>query len=118
MYHRRVKTIYEIFLNYLKGPECCQKNAEEAVSEVCRLGIIIKAQSINDFLTVNLIRDVKLGVFNERGYKPDSIRKYLRSLNEFYTFLVLRRSEISLHYLSNEEIVLLQKNVTKWSSAL
>ena len=91
-----LKTIYEIFLNYLKGPECCQKNAEETVSEVCRLGIIIKAQSINDFLTVNLIRDVKLGVFNERGYKPDSIRKYLRSLNEFYTFLVIRRSEISL----------------------
>ena len=24
-----LKTIYEIFLNYLKGPECCQKNAEE-----------------------------------------------------------------------------------------
>ena len=39
----------------------------------------------------------------------------MRSLNEFYTFLVIRRSEISLHYLSNEEIVLLQKNVTKWS---
>ena len=38
----------------------------------------------------------------------------MRSLNEFYTFLVIRRSEISLHYLSNEEIVLLQKNVTKW----
>ena len=110
-----LKTIYEIFLNYLKGPECCQKNAQETVNEVRRIGIIIKGQSINDLLKANLIRDVYLGICNEKGYKPDSIRKYLRSLNEFYTFLVLRRSEISLHYLSNEEIVLLQKNVTKWS---
>ena len=77
--------------------------------------MIIKAESINDLLQANLIRDVYLEVCNEKGYKPDSIRKYLRSLNEFYPFLVIRRSEISLHYLSNEEIVLLQKNVTKWS---
>ena len=58
---------------------------------------------------------VYLAVCNEKGYKPGSIRENVRSLNEFYTFLVIRRSEISLHYLSNEEIVLLQKNVTKWS---
>ena len=104
-----LKKIYEIFLNYLKGPECCQKNAEETVNEVHRIRIIIKAQSINDFLKANLIRDVYLGFCNEIGYKAGSIRKYLRSLNKFYTFSVIRRSEISLHYLSNEEIVLLQK---------
>ena len=104
-----LKKIYEIFLNYRKGPECCQKNAEETVNEVHRIRIIIKAQSINDFLKANLIRDVYLGVCNEIGYKAGSIRKYLRSLNKFYTFSVIRRSEISLHYLSNEEIVLLQK---------
>ena len=96
-------------MNYLKGPECCQKNAEETVNEVHRIRIIIKAQSINDFLKANLIRDVYLGVCNEIGYKAGFIRKYLRSLNKFYTFSVIRRSEISLHYLSNEEIVLLQK---------
>ena len=77
------KTIYEIFSNSLKGPECCQKNAEEAVNEVRRIGVIIKAESINDLLKANLIRDVYLGACNEKGYKPDSIRKYLRSLNEF-----------------------------------
>ena len=110
-----LKAIYNIFQNYLKGPDCCQKNAEETVNEVRRIGMIIKAESINDLLKANLIRDVYLEVCNEKGYKPDSVRKYLRSLNEFYTFLVIRRSEISLHYLSNEEIVLLQKNVTKWS---
>ena len=62
-----------------------------------------------------MIRDVYFGVCNENGYIPDSFRKYLRSLNEFYTFLVIRRSEISLHYLSNEKIVLLKHKVTKWS---
>ena len=91
-----LKKIYEIFLNYLKGSGCCQKNAVETVNEVRRIEIIIKAQSINDFLKANLIRGVYLGVCNEKGYKPGSIRKYLRSLNEFYTFLVIRRSEISL----------------------
>ena len=110
-----LKTIYEFFFNYLKGPEYCQKNAEETVNEVRRIGIIIKAESINDFLKANLIRDVYLGVCNEKCYKADLIRKNLRGLSKFYTFLVIRRSEISLHYLSNEEIVLLQKNVTKWS---
>ena len=88
---------------------------KETVNEVRRIGIIIKAESINDFLKANLIRDVYLGVCNEKCYKADLIRKNLRGLSKFYTFLVIRRSEISLHYLSNEEIVLLQKNFTKWS---
>ena len=88
---------------------------KETVNEVRRIGIIIKAESINDLIKANLIRDVYLAVCNEKGYKPGSIRENVRSLSEFYTFLVIRRSEISLHYLSNEEIVLLQKNVTKWS---
>ena len=80
---------------------------KETVNEVRRIGIIIKAESINDLIKANLIRDVYLVVCNEKGYKPDSIRKYLRSLNKFYTFLVIRRSELLLHYLPNEEIVLL-----------
>ena len=109
-----LKTMYQFFFNYLKGPEYCQKNEEETVNQVRRTGIIIKAESINDFLKANLIRDVYLGVCNEKCYKADLIRKYLRSLNKFYTFLVIQRSEISLHHLSNEQIVLLQKNVTKW----
>ena len=104
-----------MFTNYLIGPECCQKNVKETVNEVRRIGIIIKAESINDLIKANLIRDVYLAVCNEKSYKPGSIRENVRSLNKFYTFLVIRRSEISLHYLSNEEIVLLQKNVTKWS---
>ena len=45
---------------------------KETVNEVRRIGIIIKAESINDFLKANLIRDVYLGVCNEKGYKPDS----------------------------------------------
>ena len=56
-----------------------KKNAEETVNEVRRIGIIIKAESVNDLLKANLIRDVYLGVCNEKGYKPDSIRKYLKS---------------------------------------
>ena len=100
-----LKTIYEIFLNYLKGSGCCQKNAVETVNEVRRIGIIIKAQSINDFLKANLIRDVYLGVCNEKGCKPDSIRKYFRSLNEFYTILIIRRSEISLPLKSRNSAI-------------
>ena len=76
-----LKTIFEIFLNYLKGPECCQKNAEEAVNKVRRIGVIIKAESINDLLKANLIMDVYLGTCNEKGYKPDSIRKFKQMLH-------------------------------------
>ena len=95
-----LKSFYESFRNYFKGPDCCQKNEEETVNEVPRIGVIIKAESINDLLKANLISDVDPGVCNEAGYKPDLIRKYLRSLNEFYTFLEIRRSQLSLHYLS------------------
>ena len=104
-----------MFLDYLIGPECCQKNVKETVNEVRKIGIIIKAESINDLINANLIMHVLIAVCNEKSYKPGSVRENVRSLNEFYTFLAIRRSEISLHYLSNEEIVLLQKNVTKWS---
>ena len=31
-FSEELKAIYEHFLNYLKGPECCQKNAEETVN--------------------------------------------------------------------------------------
>ena len=45
-----LKTIYEMFSNYLIGPECCLKNVKETVNEVRRIGIIIKAESINDLI--------------------------------------------------------------------
>ena len=38
-----LKTIYEIFLNYLKGPECCQKNAEETLNRNDHLSRIYKS---------------------------------------------------------------------------
>ena len=83
-----LKTIYEFFFNYLKGPEYCQKNAEETVNEVCRIGIIIKAESINDFLKANLVRDVYFGVFNKKCYKADLIPKYLRTYDKLRSLAV------------------------------
>ena len=82
------KTIYEFFFKYLNGPEYCQKNAEETVNEVCTIGIIIKAESINDFLKANLIRDVYFGVFNKKCYKADLIRKYLRPYDKLRSLAV------------------------------
>ena len=63
----RVKNNLWNSLNHLKGSECCQKNANETVNKACRIGVIIKAELINDLLKANLIRDIHLGVCNQKG---------------------------------------------------
>ena len=75
---------------------------------------MINTELINDLLQANLISYIYFEVCSLKGYKPDSIRKYLQNLNKFHA-LVIQRSELSLPYLSKAEIVLSQKNVTKGS---
>ena len=71
--------------------------------------------TIDDFINEVKIQDKYLDFCHNRGYKPDSIRKYLRSLSEFYDLLMLRRSELHLSLISNEKILLLQKKLANWS---
>lgn len=110
-----LKVIYKSFLDYLKGPDSAQGDADNICSEVKRIDVVIGAQELKDLLDSSKIRDQYLTYCSEKQHKPDSIRKYLRSLNRFYTFLVIRRKELSMDYISNEELILLQQKITNWS---
>ena len=99
----------------MKGPDNAQGDADNICSEVKRIGVVIGAHELKDLLDSSKIRDQYLTYCSEKEHKPDSIRKYLRSLNHFYTFLVIRRKELSMDYISNEELILLQQKITNWS---
>ena len=112
------KVIYKSFLDYLKGPDSAQGNADNICSKAQRIGVAIGAHELKDLLDSSKIREQYLTYCNEKTkHKSDSIRKYLRSLNHFYTFLVIRRKELiySMEYISNEELILLQQKITNWS---
>ena len=110
-----LEDLLEKFLQYLNGPDGYQVKSKEMKGEVRRIGIVIEAVTVDDFVNEVKIRDKYLDFCNNKGYKPDSIQKYLRSLSEFYDFLMLRRSELHLSLISNEKILLLQKKLANWS---
>ena len=110
-----LEDLLEKFLQYLNGPDGYQVKSKEIKGEVRRIGIVIEAVTVDDFVNEVKIRDKYLDFCNNKGYKPDSVRKYLRSLSEFYDFLMLRRSELHLSLISNEKILLLQKKLANWS---
>ena len=85
------------------------------MSEVGRIGIIIRAERLDDLLNEKKIRDDYLGFCGQKGYKPAVIMKYLRSLNDFYDFLIVRSPEMPLLNISNENIIRLQKRMEAWS---
>ena len=87
----QLKVIYKSFLDYLKGPDNAQGDADNICSEVKRIGVVIGAHELKDLLKSSKIRDQYLTYCSEKEHKPHSIRKYLCSLNHFYTFLVIRR---------------------------
>ena len=89
-----LKLIYKSFLDYLKGPDSAQGHADNICSEDKRIGVAIGAHELKDLLDGSKIRDQCLTYCNEK--KTDSIMKYLRNLNHFYTFLVIRRKESSM----------------------
>ena len=107
--------IYKSFFEYLEGPDKFQKAATGIVSEVRRIGIIIRAERVDDLLNEKKIRDDYLGFCIQKGYKPAAIMKYLRSLNDFYDFLIVRSPKLPLFNISNENIIRLQKRVEAWS---
>ena len=111
----KLTAVYKSIFEYLEGLDKFQKAARGIVSEVRRIAIIIRAERLDDLLNEKKIRDVYLGFCSQKGYKPAAIMKYLRSLNDFYDFLIVRSSELPLFNISNEYIIRLQKRVEAWS---
>ena len=88
---------------------------KEIVGEDRRIFIALKLKNIDQLIEATCIRDYHLAQYCvKQGYMLDLIKKYLRSLNEFVTFLVLRKKGLK-HDIVNERIILLQQGLTKWS---
>ena len=110
-----IETYLVEFWKFLEGPESFLAKSKEIVAEVRRIFIALKLKSIDQLIEGTCIRDNYLAQYCvKQGYMPDSIKKYLRSLNEFVTFLVLRKKELK-HDIENEPLILLQQRLTKWS---
>ena len=114
----KLEEIMQHFLQYLKSVDSCQVKAKEIASEVRRIGVAISAEDVSDFLDESKIRDRYLGdycVF--RGFQPDSVKKYIGSLKEFYVFLLGRKKEIKKEFgikISTETIVRMQDKLERW----
>lgn len=91
----KLEKIIQHFLQYFKSIDSRQVKAKEMASEVRGIGVAISTQDVSDFLDESKIRESYLGgycVF--RGFQPDSIKKKIESLNEFYIFLLGRKKEL------------------------
>ena len=91
-----IETCLVEFRKFLEGPECFLAKSKEIVAEARRIFIALKLKNIDQLIEGTCIRDYYLAQYCvKQDYRPDSIKKYLRSLNEFVTFLVLKKKKKS-----------------------
>ena len=112
-----IETCLVEFRKFLEGPECFLAKSKEIVAEARRIFIALKLKNIDQLIEGTCIRDYYLAQYCvKQDYRPDSIKKYLRSLNDFVTFLVLKKKKKELkHDIKNERLILLQQKLIKWS---
>ena len=118
MLNSKLEEIILHFLQYLKSVDSCQVKAKEIASEVRRIGVAISAEDVSDFLAESKIRDTYLGEYCVfRGFQPDSVKKYIGSLKEFYVFLLGRKKELKRQFgvkVSTEAIIKIQNKLERW----
>ena len=100
-------------MKFLEGSYSFLAKSKEIVAEVRRIFIALKLKNIDQLIEGTCIRDYYLAQYCvKQGYMQDSIKKYLRNLNEFVTFPVLRKKDLN-HDIENERLILLQRRLTK-----
>ena len=118
MLNSKFEEIIQDFLQYLKSVDSCQVKAKETASEIRRIGVAISAEDVSDFSDGSKIRHTYLGhCCVPRGFQPDSVKKYIASLKEFYVFLLGRKKELKRQFgvkLSTETIVSIQNKLERW----
>ena len=58
-------------------------------------------------------RNTWIFVRTKGTYRPDSIKSYLRSMNEFFDISMLKGSELHLSLISNEKIQFTAEKMSK-----
>ena len=92
-----IETYLVEFRIFLEGPECFLAKSKEIVAEVRRIFIVLKLKNIDQLIEGTCIRDYYVAQYCvKQDYRSDSIKKYLRSLNEFVTFLVLKKKSSNM----------------------
>ena len=111
--------LMKMFLDYLVSPDCGKR--DEAASKQCAqqvkciLSVIDKENNITSLFDRLLIRDAFLKRYAEqkKHFDPRTIKSYLKSLHHFYNFILAEK----FTGFNKEDIISMQANVTRWSSA-
>ena len=111
-----IESILDKFLKHLCGIERGSKpleSAKQICAEVRRVFFCINAERVEDIFKGDCLRDQYLMDYCvKRKHSALSIRKYLRSIGDFLSFLVIERVVLSV---TPQDISQLKEKLSMWS---
>ena len=111
-----VESVLEKFLIYLCGVDRGSKpleSAKQIVADVRRALTAIHAEELEELFDGDCLRDKYLmGYCVKKNHSALSIRKYLRSLIDFLSFLIVERIPLSV---TSNDIIRMKEKLALWS---
>ena len=113
---KNLELILDSFFSFLIGPDGGKKdeaNAKQIASEVRRVFLSMRLTSLVELLQKNRIRDEYLmGYCLEKKHVAESVKKYLKSLEDFLSFLII--DEIDITGISTDKILQTKLKIIIW----
>ena len=113
---RNLELILDSFFPFLIGPDGGKKdeaNAKQIASEVRRVFLSMRLTSLVELFQKNRIRDEYLmGYCLEKKHAAESVKKYLKSLEDFLSFLII--DEIDITGVSTDKILQTKLKIIIW----
>ena len=102
------ETVFIKFLNFLMSPDSANRakdSAKQTVSEVKRILEALRSARISTLCDGWKLREMFFKKrCKEKGYQPETVKKFLRSLMDFYSFLISDKIDL-FDGVSTEDIL-------------
>lgn len=109
-----IETLLKSFYDHLTGPDINrdEKSCKQVVGDFRRIYNAVKPTSILQFLSTNLLKEEYLSKYcKEKNYTAETIRKYLRAVIDFCSFLI---TENPIKEIDSEIALKMKLRTTNW----